>query len=607
MNADFLIFFIASIRIAAMLVTSPFFSIKQIPSFVKVALSIILGLLVSSSLYTKGINIPKSTFELFLVCGRELIIGAAIGYIANLIFTAIRISSQLMDFNIGFSMSQYYDPSTSGNSTPLERFFNWFALVVFLSFNFHHIVISAILKSFEAAPIGVLSLGDGSFLSVINTFSSSFYIAMQLAAPIVIVLFITDFTLGLIARTVPQLNIFILGMPVKILVGLLAISAILPGLTHMYIKTFENMAKNYLNFFNTFPVLLLMASDDKTEEPTAKKLQDARKKGQVAKSVDLTSGIILLGVTIVFTLLGNYYYNGGRLMIIDSLKYLKTEDLTNGDLMSIFIQMLKNGLTASLPVILTVMLLGVVGNIAQSGFILTSESIKPKLDKINPIQGFKRIFSRRSLVELIKSIAKIALISYIAFNFVKGKINEILKTSDLNANGIYPFVKSIIDSQLVRLVIVMLIIGIGDFIFQKRQYKRDLRMTKQEIKEEYKQSEGDPNIKSKIKQKQKEIAMRRMMHEVPKATVVVTNPTHYAVAIRYEKNEGSAPKVVAKGADIVAQRIKTLAKENKVPVIENKHLARTLFARVEIDEEVPVELYQAVAEIIAYVYSLKKM
>lgn len=606
MNKEFLIFFLASIRVIGMLITSPIFSLRQIPAFVKVALSIILGILISSTISPEGIVVSMSGFELVLSCGRELIIGVSIGYIANLIFSSVRTSAQLMDFNIGFSMAQYYDPSTAGTSTPLERFFNWVAMVIFLTFNFHHIIISAVLKSFEVAPIGKLALSSGSFVSVMNTFSNSFYIAIQLAAPIVIVLFITDLTLGLIARTVPQLNIFILGMPVKVLVGLLAITAILPGLTHMYVKTFDGLSKNIMNLFTTFPVLFLMA-DDKTEEPTSKKLSDARKKGQVAKSVDLTSAIILFGITIIFSLFGDMYYSSGKLMIIESFKNIRKIDLTTGDISVLFIGMIKNGLMAALPVILTVLILGVVANIAQSGFLLTSESIKPKLDKLNPIEGFKKIFSRRSLVELIKSISKITIIAYVAFSFIKGKIFDILKTSDLNANGIFPFVKSVTDSQLVRLVIVMMIIGITDFVFQKRQYKRDLRMTKQEIKEEYKQSEGDPNIKSKIKQKQREMSMRRMMHEVPKATVVVTNPTHFAVAIKYDKGEGVAPRVVAKGADLVAQKIKGLAKDSNVPVIENKHLARTLFARVEIDEEIPVELYQAVAEIIAYVYSIKKM
>ena len=253
------------------------------------------------------------------------------------------------------------------------------------------------------------------------------------------------------------------------------------------------------------------------------------------------------------------------------------------------------------------MVVGIVSNIGQSGFILTSEPLKPKMERINPAEGFKRFFNKRTLAQLLKSILKIALLSYVAISFLKGKIFDVMKTSDLNINGIFPFVKDLLDSQLVKFVAVMLIIGFADYIFQKRQYKKDMRMTKEEVKEEYKESEGDPLIKSRIRQRQKEMAMHRMMREVPKATVVVTNPTHFAVALKYDKDVNSAPKVVAKGADVVAQRIKEIARENNVPIVENKPLARQLFSKVELDEDVPIELYQAVAEIIAYVYSLKKM
>jgi flagellar biosynthesis protein FliR/FlhB len=606
MQTSFLIFFLASVRVVAMLIVSPVFSLRQIPAFVKVGLSLIIGVLISSTLDTANIVLPSTAFGLYLAVGKEVLMGLSIGYISTLVFNAIRVSAQFMDFSIGFSMSQYYDPSTAGNSTPLERFFNWLALIIFLTFNFHHIILSAVIKSFEVVPIGILQFNAEIFPVILNIFSSSFYLAVQLAAPIVIVLFITDFTMGLIARTVPQINVFILGMPVKVLVGLAAIAAILPGLIHMNVKSLEKMSGDLIKFFNMFPFIALMASDDKTEEPTHKKLQDARKKGQVAKSVDLNSAIILLGITLALSIVGNFFYNSGRLFIIESFNYITKDDLSVGEITGLFIYMMKNGLIASMPIVLTAMVLGVVGNIAQTGFMSSGEGLKPKLEKLNPLEGFKKFFSKRTFVELAKSILKVVLISYVAFSFVEGKIVEILKTSDLNPRGIFPFVKSITDAQLVRLILVMLAIGLADYIFQKRQFKQDLKMSKQEVKEEYKQQEGDPQIKSRIKQKQRELAMKRMMHEVPKATVVVTNPTHFAVALKYERGMNSAPKVVAKGADNVAQKIKQIAKENDVPIIENKPLARALYAKVELDSEVPVDLYQAVAEIIAYIYSFKK-
>lgn len=607
MQNTFLIIFCASVRVIAMFLSSPVFSLRQIPSYVKVGLSIILGVLITSNINTSNIVMPATMFGLLIVITKEIVVGVSIGYIATLIFNAVRVSGQLMDFSIGFSMSQYYDPNTAGNSTPLEGFFNWFALIIFLAFDFHHIIISAIIKSFEVIPAGIFQINNNTFMVIIDIFSKSFYIAMQLAAPIVIILFLTDFTMGLIARAVPQLNIFILGMPIKVLVGLLAISAILPGLTHMYIKVFEGMSSDLVKYFNVFPAIMLMASDDKTEEPTSKKLQDARKKGQVPKSTDVNSAVGLLGAVAVLIALANLFYTNGRLFIINSFNLVTKTDISGGQLVNIYTYMLKNGLIAALPIILTVLVLGVVSNVAQTGLMLTSEGLKPKFERINPIEGFKRLFSKRSLMELFKSLAKITLITYIAYSYIKNNIFDILKTSDLNPMGIFPFVKSMTDGQLIRLVMVMFIIAFADLVFQRRQFKKDMRMTKQEVKEEYKQMEGDPQIKSKIKQKQREMAMRRMMSDVPKATVVVTNPTHFAVALLYERESGSAPKVIAKGADLVALKIKEIAKKNDVPIIENKPIARALFAKVEIDQEVPVDLYQAVAEIIAYVYSIKKM
>lgn len=607
MQTAFIIFFLVSIRVAAMLISSPVFSVRQIPAMVKVGLSIMIGYIVTMVSNFKGVVVPNSNIELVLACGKEVIIGVSIGFIATMIFNSIRVSAQLMDFSVGFSMAQYYDPSTAGNSTPLERFFNWFAIVIFFTFNFHHIILNAVIKSFQIIPPGVYAVSITSYNAIFASFFKSILLAVQLAAPIIIVLFITDFTLGLISRAVPQIHIFILGMPIKVLVGLLAIATILPGLTRIYIKAFENMSVDILKYFNAFPFIMLMAADDKTEEPTAKKLQDARKKGQVPKSVDLNSGLTLLFIAIVFSVYGEQLYTNGRVFINQCFNFLSVENLDMASVKNIFIFMLKNGVIAAAPIILTVMTIGIISNIAQTGFMLSSEGMKPKFDKINPIQGFKRIFSKRTIMELLKTMLKVSLIAYIAYSFVKGKIFDILKTSDLNPSGIYPFVKDITDSQLVRMVIVILLIGVADYIFQKRQFKKDMKMSKQEVKEEYKQMEGDPQIKSKIRQKQREMAMRRMMQEVPKATVVVTNPTHFAVALKYEKEKDSAPLIVAKGADLVAFKIKEIAKENKVPIVENKTLARTLYARADINEQVPVELYQAVAEIIAYVYSLKKV
>ncbi|KMT21713.1 flagellar biosynthesis protein FlhB [Clostridium cylindrosporum] len=602
---DFLIFFLASIRIISMLLTAPIFSQKQIPSPFKIGFSLIVGLLVSSSITGRGFTFPANNFELALFVFKEVLIGVSIGTVATFIFNSFRMAAHLMDFGIGFSMSQYYDPTSASSATVLERFFNWIATVLFLVFNFHHILISAITRSFEVVPLGHFIISENIFSAIMSSFSKSFIIAVQIAAPIMIIMFITDFTLGLIARTVPQIQVFVLGMPIKVLLGLLALSAIIPGLMQVFIKSLDKISPEILKVLSSVPILFFLGTDDKTEEPTSKKLQDARKKGQVAKSNDLNSGIILLGVTLFFLFLGDKIYTYGLQGMVQELSNLYVKEINFVDAQTIFLKSLQKTFFVAVPIAVTAMILGVISNVMQVGFLNSGEGLKPDFKKLNPISGIKKFFSIRTIMEFVKSILKIGLVGFVGYSFVKSKIFDIMKVSDLHPNGIYPFVKDLADSQLIRIVIVLLTIGIADYIFQKRQHKKDLRMTKQEIKDEYKQMEGDPQLKSKIKQKQREMAMSRMMHEVPKATVVVTNPTHYSIALKYSKGEG-APKVLAKGVDSVAFRIRDIAKKHNIPIVENRILARKIYAEVDINKEIPSELYGAVAEVIAYVYSIKK-
>ncbi|MCS4455483.1 flagellar biosynthesis protein FlhB [Clostridium botulinum] len=258
-----------------------------------------------------------------------------------------------------------------------------------------------------------------------------------------------------------------------------------------------------------------------------------------------------------------------------------------------------------LPVALPIMCFGIAANYLQTGFLFTKEPLKPDFKKLNPINGFKRMFSLRTVMELLKDLTIITVVGIVGYKFLQDNYLKILNLGTLRPWYMITGLLSLAISIFFRITLIMLFIAVADYVYQKYQYNKDLKMTKQEVKEEYKQDEGDPQIKSKIKQKQREMAMQRMMQEVPKATVVVTNPTHIAVALRYEKGD-TAPKVVAKGADYVAIKIKDIAKNNEVPVIENKPLARLIYEKVEIDSEVPQDMYEAVAEILAIVYTLKK-
>jgi len=352
---------------------------------------------------------------------------------------------------------------------------------------------------------------------------------------------------------------------------------------------------------------LQLFSEEKTEQPTAKKMNDARRKGQVVQSKDLNSAISLL---LVFTGLSAFsgfmisemigYYHLVMNLTVDTAEFFSSNSI------NLFInETLIFILKLSLPLLLVALVSGVAVSYAQVGFLFTTETLKPKLDKINPIKGMKNLFSTRSLAELVKSLLSATLILYVAITYIQDHLFEMLTALVLDFNSIVEIMWELTFGVVIRCAIVIFLIAVFDFIYKKRKNKKELRMSKQEVKEEYKQSEGDPQLKAKIKEKQRSLAMSRMMQEVPKADVIITNPTHFAVALKYDVSMGDAPIVTAKGQDLIAQNIKRIAIENKVPIVENKPLAQTLYKTVDIGAFIPADLYEAAAEVLAYVYSLK--
>ena len=257
------------------------------------------------------------------------------------------------------------------------------------------------------------------------------------------------------------------------------------------------------------------------------------------------------------------------------------------------------------PFFIIAILVGVLSTYVQIGFLFTTEVIKPKFSKLNPINGLKRIFSSRSVFELIKSIVKVILVGWVAWSSIQNEFINLMKLMDLPLVSVAGYLADTALGIAIKICFALLVVSAVDYYFQFRKYEKDIRMSKQEVKEEYKQMEGNPEIKSRIKQKQREISMRRMLKDVPQADVVITNPTHYAVAIKYDTNKMSAPYVLAKGVDFMAIRIKEVAKENKVYIMENVALAQALYNTVDIGEPVPPELYKAVAEVLAFVYDLE--
>ena len=349
--------------------------------------------------------------------------------------------------------------------------------------------------------------------------------------------------------------------------------------------------------------LQLFAGDDKTEEPTAKKRADAKKKGQVGRSTDMSAAFVLLMGFFIIKLLWESIYHSIAAYTTYVFSHLN-QTVDTESVVRIFIGIIELLAQTALPIMIAIMMMGLAVNMYQVGLNFNTEAIGFKLDKLNPINGFGRIFSKRSLMELLKSLMKIAIIGFFLYDFLADHLMEMPQFIYFDLTTSLAQISDIIFKMAFEVIGVIMVVGFIDYAYQKWQTTQDLKMSKQEVKDEMKQSEGDPQIKGKIKQKQRQMAMARMMQEVPKADVIVTNPTHFAVALKYDKGM-VAPQIVAKGQDLLAQRIKEIARENKVPIVENKPLARALYATVEVGDIVPAELYQAVAEVLAYVYRLK--
>lgn len=352
---------------------------------------------------------------------------------------------------------------------------------------------------------------------------------------------------------------------------------------------------------------VFFADPSKTEPPTPKKLADAKKKGQVPKSTDLVSSILLIVGVMLLAATGDYGFRLAHNFMGGFLRDYLTVPLTENTVMNVFVVSIMEFARMVGILFMVVMVTGIVGNVVQTGPMFTAEPLKPKLSKLNPISGFKNILlTKRAVFNLAKTVAKCAVASFVTYRFIVNNLETFFAAPALAVTELYPFIKDILVSLCLQIGAVMLLIAIIDLIFQRRTFKEDLKMTKQEVKEESKQQDGNPEIKGKRRQKQMQMAMNRMIAAMNTATVVVTNPTHFAVAIKYVDGEDDIPVIIAKGTDFVAARIREAAKEHEVPIIENKPLARALHAKTEVGDLVPTEFFKAVAEILVQVMKLKK-
>jgi flagellar biosynthetic protein FlhB len=347
------------------------------------------------------------------------------------------------------------------------------------------------------------------------------------------------------------------------------------------------------------------SDQEKTEQATPKRLQEMREKGQVAKSREVPSAAILIASLLIFYFLGSAMIKDIMELMEWSFANSARFELQSGNFNWMLLELFRKGLKIVTPLFVALMAVGLLSNIAQVGFLFSTKAIAPKFSKLDPLKGFGRMVSKQALVELIKSLFKIAVVGCVTYFTVKDELDQIIPLMDKEIWSIMTYIGSVCFKILLRTCWVLIVLAVIDYVFQKWDFMQEAKMTKQEVKDEFKQREGDPLIKSRVRQAQREMAKRRMMEAVPKADVVITNPTHLAIALEYNTQNMSAPQLTAKGSRLMAERIKAIAQENNIPIVENKPLARALFKGVEIGQEIPAIFYKAVAEVLSYVYQLK--
>lgn len=606
----FLALFLIFLRITSYFIAVQIFFPTGTPQIMQGVFSLILSFGIVAGIDHSTLSALNSGYMLVFYAISEIMSGLILGYITNLIFQVVKLAGEWMDIHVGFSMVSVLDPTTQTTSTLLGNLSYFVSLAFFFIVDGHHVVINMLVESTKIVPIGKTIVYQETLMGVMKTIFDYFALGVKIAIPIVLIIVITDVCLGLISRTVPTIPIMIFGMPIKNLLGLITYIILLPLMLKLIgaaIYNLPSIFQEIVNLIPAVPLVLIFAGDDKTEEATPKKKSESRNKGQIARSKDVSVAITMVICTLLISSLWGMLTSGFKDVLIYFLNFPMIKDFDNATISNLAITTVIKIGSYLLPFALPIMVGGIIASLLQTGFIITAEPLKPSFGKLNPLNGLKNMISKRSMVDLSKNLIIITIISIICYKYISGNYQSILGISNLYLPSLSDEVKNLVVGIFKQICIVLVIIAAIDYFLQVRMHNKEMRMTKQEIKDEYKQSEGDPKLKGKIKQRQRELGMKRMMQSVADATVVITNPTHLAIAIKYEEGKDmEAPKVVAKGADYVAFKIKSIAKENEVPVIENKPLARLMYDRVEIDEDIPQDLYQAVAEILVVVMKLKK-
>ncbi|WP_284285646.1 flagellar biosynthesis protein FlhB [Alicyclobacillus fastidiosus] len=551
----------------------------------------------------------------FIVDGAmEAVIGLLLGFIATLVFSAISIAGQAVDIQIGFSMAQLVAPGSTAQMGIMGNLYNLLFTLYFLGMGGLDGMMLAILQSFRVIHIGVFHLPSdwpGTLLHLTGLVMS---MGVELAAPLLAALFLSDVTFAFLSRAVPQMNVFVVGLPVKLFAGLAMFAIVMPGTIYLFNQLFSfvfNQLQVVLQAIGVSAVVALQlqrfASGEKTERATQKRRDEARREGNVSRSPELTSALALTAILVALRVSGPMIWGSWQSLMERDFTMQIPSEWTVSAVTEMLLVQGSIAVRALLPVVGIALVIGVAVAVAQVRPMFVPKLLAPKFSRIQPIEGFKRMFSARTLVELCKSLLKLMVVGLVGYSVVVPSAARIRGFVGLDVTQLPYAVGSMVFSLGIRIAAAMVMLAFFDFLYQRFEYERGLRMTKQDVKDEMKQMEGNQEVKGVIRKRARQMAFRRMMQEVPKADVIVTNPTHFAIALRYDSTSMSAPHVVAKGADLLAQRIKARAAEVGVPMVENRPLAQTLYRVAEVGDAVPAELFQAVAEVLAYVYRLKQV
>lgn len=580
------------------------------PKVFKVMFSIFISFIISP--FIQADIAVHSLSQLIIYALMETLTGLVFGFITNMCFNSLKIAGSLIDQQLGLSMANIYDPNTNTQNTLIETILYWLGVMIFFSMNGHHQLIAGIQNSFNLVKVGQLIL-SGNFDYVINVFVQCFIIGIKIAVPMILSLLIAELLIGFISKSVPQLNVMVVSMPLKLLMGIIFIMIALPFLINKMHHLFNQipsildgtLSMNSDAISNIGTVGFLLSMSDKTEEPTPKKKKDARKQGNIAKSAEVNKAMTFIAILVVIYMMSGSIISELQGFIVNILSGDFSMTMNDNTIKILMFKVMMSFMKIVLPISLIIMVFGILGSLIQTGLFFSMESLKPKFSKLNPLTGLKNMFSMKAIVNLIKSMVVICIMIYLGYSFMSKNFEGIIKSGDIYLPYLFNIVLDLIKSILTSITLAVAVVAALDYGYEKFSHKKGLKMTKQEVKEEYKQMEGDPHIKGKIKQKQRQMANQRMMQAVPSSTVIVTNPTHISIAIRYEQGKDTTPIVVAKGADEVAFRIREIAKSHDIPIIENVPLARLIYKEVEIDQEIPEEMYKAVAEVLVAVYKIK--